>query len=93
MLPFWEDDVKYLTSLESDPLLRLWFNNYAQGIWKHDGLKSFTAALRKHNLMRLALVDDLNMLTADEAKKFAKELDLHVGDLKKQGLISKLQPY
>ena len=43
--------------------------------------------------MMLALVDDLNMLKADEAKKFAKELDLYVGDLKKHGLISKLQPY
>ena len=86
--------MKYLTSLKSDPLLRLWFNNYTpQGVWKHDGLKSFTAALRKHNLMRLALVDDLNMLKANEAKKFAKELDLFVGDLKKQGLIRKLQPY
>ena len=94
MLPFWEDDVKHLTSLKSDSLLKLWFNNYTkQGIWKHDGLKSFTAALRKQNVIRLALVNDLNMLTAEEAKQFAKELDLHVGNLKKPGVIIKLQPY
>ena len=94
MLPFWKDDVEHLTSLKSDPLLKLWFNNYTkQGIWKHDGLKSFTAALRKQNVMRLALVNDLNMLTAEEAKQFAKELDVHVGNLKKPGVIIKLQPF
>ena len=94
MLPFWKDDVEHLTSLKSDPLLKLWFNNYTkQGIWKHDGLKSFTAALRKQNVMRLALVNDLNMLTAEEAKQFAKELNLHVGNLKKPGVIIKLQPF
>ena len=43
--------------------------------------------------MRLALVNDLNMLTAEELKKFARELDVHVGDLKKTGLIIKLKPY
>ena len=86
--------MKHLTSLKSDSLLKLWFNNYTkEGIWKHDGLKSFTAALRKQNVLRLALVDDLNMLTAEEAKQFAKELDIHVGNLKKPGLINKLKPF
>ena len=33
------------------------------------------------------------MLTAEEAKQFAKELDIHVGNLKKPGLIIKLQPF
>ena len=93
VLPFWEDDVKHLTSLKSDSLLRLWFNNYTKGIWKHDGLKSYTATLRKQNLMRLALVDDLNLLTAEEARTFTKDLDLYDGNLKKQGLITKLLPY
>ena len=94
VLPFWEDDVKHLTSLKSDSMLKLWFNNYTQqGIWKHDGLRSFSAALRKQNVIRLGLVDDMNMLTAEEAKKFAKDLDIHVGDLKKPGLINKLKPY
>ena len=94
VLPFGEDDVKHLTSLKSDSLLNLWFNNYTQqGIWKHDGLRSFAAALRKQNVMRLALVNDLNMLTAEELKKFARELDVHVGNLKKPGLIIKLKPY
>ena len=93
MLPFWEHDVKHLTSLKSDSLLKLWYNNYTKGIWKHDGLKSFTAALRKQNVMRLALVNDLNMLTAEEAKQFAKELDIHVGNLKKPGVINKLKPF
>ena len=94
MLPFWEDDVKHLTSLKSDPLLRLWFNNYTpDGVWKHDGLRSFTAALRKQTVMSLALVDELNMLTAEEARKFAKVLDIYVGKLTKPGLVNKLQPY
>ena len=49
--------------------------------------------MRKQNVMRLALLDDLNMLTAVEARKFARELDIYVGNLKKPGLISKLQTY
>ena len=86
--------MKHLTSLKSDSLLKLWFNNYTKkGIWKHDGLKSFSAALRKQNVMRLALVNDMNMLTAEEAKQFSKELDIHVGNLKKPGVILKLQPF
>ena len=43
--------------------------------------------------MRLALVDDINMLTAEEAKTFAKHLDLFVGDLRKPGLIKTLLPF
>ena len=49
--------------------------------------------MRKQNVMRLALLDDLNMLTAVEARKLARELDIYVGNLKKPGLISKLQTY
>ena len=61
VLPFWEDDVKYLASLRSDSLLNIWFNNYTEGTWRDDGLKSFEVALRKQTVMRLALVDDLNI--------------------------------
>ena len=41
--------------------------------------------------MNLGLVDDLNMLTAEEARKFAKDLDIYVGKSTKPCLISKLQ--
>ena len=38
-------------------------------------------------------MDELNILTAEEARKFAKELDIYVGKLTKPGLVNKLQPY
>ena len=41
--------------------------------------------------MNLGLVDDLNMLTAEEARKFAKDLDIYVGKSTKPCLITKLQ--
>ena len=71
--------MEYLASLKADPLLRLWVNNYTpDGVWKDDGLRSVTAALRKQTVMNLGLVDDLNMLTVEQARKFAKELDIYV---------------
>ena len=85
--------MEYLTSLKADPLLRLWVNNYtSDGVWKDDGLRSVTAALRKQTVMDLGLVDDLNMLTVEEAMKFAKELDIYVGKSTKPELVNKLQP-
>ena len=77
VLPFWKEDVDYLTSLKSDPLLKLWFENYTEdGIWKSDGLQSFAVGVRKKELQRLALVDDLIFFTGEELRLYAKKLDL-----------------
>ena len=83
VLPFWKEDADYLKSLKVDPLLKLWFQNYTEeGIWKTDGLQGFSSALRKKELMRLALVDDLSFWTGLEAKQFAKNLDVPIGSNK-----------
>ena len=47
--------------------------------------------MRKRTVINLGLVDDLNMLTVEEAKKFAKDLDIYVGKSTKPCLITKLQ--
>ena len=47
--------------------------------------------MRKSTVINLGLVDDLNMLTVEEAKKFAKDLDIYVGRSTKPCLITKLQ--
>ena len=94
VLPFWEEDVEYLTSLKRDPLLKLWFENYSEdGIWKSDGLQSFEAELQMRVKQRLALVDDLSFWTGKEAKRFAKDLDLDAGSLNKQPLLNLLKPF
>ena len=45
-------------------------------------MQNFSSALRKKELMRLALVDDLSFWTALEAKQFAKNLDVPIGSNK-----------
>ena len=94
VLPFWKEDVDYLTSLKIDPLLKLWFENYTKdGIWKSDGLQSFASRLRKKELQRLALVEDLTFFTADELKLYAKNLDLFMGSANKAVMVKILQPF
>ena len=94
VLPFWKEDVDYLTSLKSDPLLKLWFENYTEdGIWKSDGLQSFAVGVRKKELQRLALVDDLIFFTGEELRLYAKNLDLYVGSSNKPELIKILKPF
>ena len=94
VLPFWKEDVEYLTSLKSDPLLKLWFENYTvDGIWKSDGLQSFASGVRKKELQRLALVDDLIFFTGEELKLYAKNLDLYVGSSNKPEVIKILKPF
>ena len=94
VLPFWKEDVEYLTSLKRDPLLKLWFENYTEdGIWKGDGLQSFAAGVRKNELQRLALVDDLIFFTAEELKLYAKNLDVYVGSANKPEVIKILKPF
>ena len=93
VLPFWKEDADYLTSLKVDPLLKLWFQNYTNdGIWKTDGLLAFTSALRKIELMRLALVDDLSFWTGLEAKQLARNLDVNVGSSNKPEVLKMLKP-
>ena len=94
VLPFWKEDVEYLTSLKIDPLLKLWFENYTKdGIWKSDGLQSFADGQRKKELQRLALVEDLIFFTLDELKLYAKNLDLYVGSSNKPEMIKILKPF
>ena len=84
----------YLMSLKRDPLLKLWFENYTEdGIWKGDGLQSFAAGVRKKELQRLALVDDLVFFTGEELKLYAKNLDLYVGSANKPEVIKILKPF
>ena len=81
-------------SLKTDPLLKLWFENYTKdGIWKSDGLQSFASGLRKKELQRLALVEDLTFFTGEELKLYAKNLDLYVGSSKKPEVIKILEPF
>ena len=94
VLPFWKEDVEYLTSLKRDPLLKLWYENYTEdGIWKGDGLQSFAAGVRNKELQRLALVDNLIFFTGEELKLYAKNLDLYVGSANKPEVIKILKPF
>ena len=94
VLPFWKEDAEYLTSLKADPLLKLWFENYTDdGIWRSDGLECFAAGLRKKEIQKLALVEDLSFFTGDELKQYAKNLDLYVGSSNKSEVIKILKPF
>ena len=94
VLPFWNEDVEYLVTLKSDPMLKLWFQNYTKGgIWISDGLQRYSAELQKRVEQRLALVDDLSFWTGIEAKQFAKDLDIDVGSSNKPAVIEKLKPF
>ena len=94
VLPFWKEDAEYLMSLKSDPLLKLWFENYTNdGIWRSDGLQTFAAGLRKKELQRLALVEDLTFLTGAELKVYAKNLDLYTRSSNKPEMIKILKPF
>ena len=94
VLPFWKEDAEYLMSLKSDPLLKLWFENYTKdGIWRSDGLQSFAAGVRKKELQRLALVEDLTFLTGAELRLFARNLDLYMRSSNKPEMIKILKPF
>ena len=81
-------------TLKSDPMLKLWFENYTDGgIWKSDGLQRYSAELQKRVKQRLALVDDLSFWTGIEAKQFAKDLDIDVGSSNKPVVLEKLKPF
>ena len=53
---------------------------------------AFTSALRKKELMRLALVDDLSFWTGLEAKQLARNLDVNVGSSNKPDVLKMLKP-
>ena len=81
-------------SFKTDPLLKLWFENYTKdGIWKSDGLQSFAEGLKKKEIQRLALVEDLSFFTGEELKKYAKNLDLYVGSSNKPEVLKILKPF
>ena len=77
ILPCKDKDLAYLTKLKRDPLLLDWYKNYSvDGSWKRDG---FVKAQKEHLSkikQNLALVDNIETITKEEAKKFLKQLDL-----------------
>ena len=77
VLPIKNDDKEYLKTLKRDPLLNEWISNYTkEGIWKAKGFLETEKELLQNKKMNLALVDDVDSLTKDEAFKFLKDLDI-----------------
>ena len=77
ILPINKADEDYLKTLTRDPLLNDWISNYSsQGIWQAKGFVKTEEELQKNKKLNLALVDDVNSLTKDEALKFLKDLDI-----------------
>ncbi|MCP4053362.1 MAG: hypothetical protein GY739_09885, partial [Mesoflavibacter sp.] len=100
VLPMSEEDIKFLTSLQWNRYLRLFFQNFDKqtGQWKHDGLTSETDLYRKNIIIKLALID-LKQITRQEAEQFVstKKLDIIVTTEntrpKKEDYIDALQPF
>ena len=77
VLPLSKDDISFLTTLERDPLLKDWINNYDKDRkWKPDGFKKTEIELQNRIKMNLGLIDDFNELTKDEVIKYLKDLDI-----------------
>ena len=77
VLPYSDEDVDYLASLQFDDLLKAWLQNYTKkGRWKYDGFKSFERHMLQKTKIDLGLVDDLQMLTIQECKAYLSKLDI-----------------
>ena len=77
VLPYCDEDVDYLVSLQFDDLLKAWINNYTKdGRWKYDGFKTFEKKMLEKTKLDLGLVDDLALLTKQECKVYLSKLDL-----------------
>ena len=77
VLPYCDEDVDYLVSLQFDDLLKAWINNYTNdGRWKYDGFKTFEKKMLEKTKLDLGLVDDLELLTIQECKVYLSKLDL-----------------
>ena len=83
VLPFNDDDFKYLTGISRDALLHDWLNNYTEDrMWQHDGFNKAEEEMMKHSKMDLALVNDLSHLTIEECRIFLSKLDVSVSGTK-----------
>ena len=77
VLPIKQADKDFLKTLKRDPLLKDWISNYSsEGIWQPKGFAKTEEELQKNKKMNLALIDDVQTLTKDEAIKYLKDLDL-----------------
>ena len=78
ILPLSVEDKNYLKSLQWDPMLRLYFQNYDKnGRWKHNGLTKIREQRDRKTKTELAFVA-LDALTIQECKQFVKRLDVIV---------------
>ena len=91
VLPYGDEDVDYLASLQFDDLLKAWLQNYTKkGRWKYDGFKNFERHMLQKTKIDLGLVDDLQMLTIQECKAYLSKLDIIATGTKVAGLRSAL---
>ena len=90
VLPLSSTDKAYLKTLKWDPYLRMFFQNFDEtGKWKPNGLQEHRAKFVKSVKLELGLID-LDQLTVDEMKKFARDLDVIVSKPDRQAYITKL---
>ncbi len=93
-LPLTDEDKEYLKSLQWDPYLRLFFNNYDEnGNWKHDGLREQGDKEDDKIRVELAMADSLKDWTQKELQKFAgaDNLDRLTSKNSKADMIEALQ--
>ena len=92
VLPYSDDDVDYLVSLQFDDLLNAWIKNYTtDGRWKYDGFKKFEQNMLERTQLDLGLVDDLALLTIQECKGYLSKLDIIASGTKVNDLRSALR--
>ena len=77
VLPYSDEDVDYMVSLQFDDLLKAWYNNYTNGgRWKYGRFKTFEQKMLEKTKLDLGLVDDLALLTIQECKAYLSKLDI-----------------
>ena len=77
ILPVDNADLNYLTNLKRDPLLRDWIQNYqADGSWNKKGFFEVEKTMIRKCKMNLALVNNVESITKEEAIRFLKDIDL-----------------
>ena len=92
VLPLSDEDKAYLKTLKWDPYLPMFFENFDEtGRWKSDGLREYRQKFVINVKLRLGLIDSLDLLTVEEMKKSAQQLDIIIPKANKRtSLIEKL---
>ena len=91
VLPLSQADKDYLKKLKWDPYLRKFFQNYdSNGCWKSNGLKQQRKDFVRTTRLNLGFLD-LEDLTVQELKKFARDLDVIVTKPNKAEYFERLQ--